>query len=137
MDVHHVLAAIGDSDSADSVVEFAAEFAKKHGARMTLLHVIEAPPSFTVTSAGQTVNGNYGFGTSKLVSCVLVASTLATGQRSARVSASEKVIPRNDAVGAATRQPNHMLLSGAPIRIVARPPPLGRFDTDGTGAGAC
>jgi hypothetical protein len=29
-----------------------------------------------------------------------------------------------------------MLLSGAPIRIVASPPPFGRFDTDGT-CGAC
>ena len=55
---------------------------------------------------------------------------------SALASASENVIPLNEAVGTATRQPNHMLLSGAPMRIVASPPPFGRFDTDGTAAPA-
>jgi hypothetical protein len=71
------------------------------------------------------------------VICVLTASTLATGITSAFASASENVNPRNADVGSATRHPNHMLLSGAPMRIVASPPPLGRFDTDGTGgAGA-
>ncbi len=69
--------------------------------------------------------------------CVLEASTVAKGITSAFASASEKVIPFNAAVGIATRQPNHMLLSGAPMRIVARPPPFGRFETDGTGGGCC
>jgi hypothetical protein len=75
-------------------------------------------------------------GTSTLVSCALDASTLVTLITSDFASASDSVRPLIAAEGIATRQPNQMLASCAPPRIVPRLDPVGRCDTDGT-CGPC
>ena len=78
-----------------------------------------------------------GLGTSSAVSCVLTASTLVTPSTSARASAAENVKPAMAVDGTPTRQPNQILSSGAPARIVPRLAPFGRCEIDGTCGGAC
>src|SRR2546428_10731294 len=53
---------------------------------------------------------------------------------SALASASEKVSALIDVAGIAPRQPNQMLLSAAPARMVPRLDPVGRCEIDGTGS---
>src|SRR5215831_3977205 len=62
---------------------------------------------------------------------------LATPSVSAFVSASDHVSCLKAAVGIPTRQPNQMLLSAAPTRIVPRLEPAGRWESDATGGAAC
>ena len=67
-----------------------------------------------------------------LTICVLEASTLGTLRMSAFASASENVSALIDVAGIATRQPNQMLLSAAPARMVPRLDPVGRCEIEGT-----
>src|SRR6476620_10760723 len=60
-----------------------------------------------------------------------------TPRASALGRTSEKVEERKCAAGMATCQPNQMLLSAAPTRIVPRLEPLGRCERFGMAGGLC
>src|SRR4029453_9496395 len=76
------------------------------------------------------------FGISGLTSCVLDTSTVATLARSYLGSASENDSGFSVAAGTPTFQPNQMLLSAAPTRIVPTLEPVGRCEMGGTCAGS-